>query len=173
MNPHILVTYGTKYGATAGIAEKIAEVLRQKNLHVDVLPVERVEEVADYDVVVLGSAVYAGNWRKEAAHFLESHEVWLSQHPVWLFSSGPMGEEEPSVLMKGWRFPESLQPVADRIKPHDIAFFHGLLDMDKLNIAERFIVKGFRSPVGDFRDWDVIEEWAATIASVLQPQVSP
>jgi menaquinone-dependent protoporphyrinogen oxidase len=112
--------------------------------------------------------VYAGQWRKEAAAFLEANEDELSGRPVWLFSSGPTGEEDPVASMDGWRFPEGLQPVADRIEPRDIAFFHGVLDMETLNLAEKLVVKALKAPVGDFRDWDVIASWAEDIAAALK-----
>ena len=72
---------------------------------------------------------------------------------MWLFSSGPTGEGDPVELMKGFRFPEALQPIADHIRPRDIAFFHGALDMKELSLPERLIVKGIKAPLGDFRDW--------------------
>jgi len=59
---------------------------------------------------------------------------------------------------------------ADRIQPHDIAFFHGVLDMKKLNLAEKLIVKALKAPVGDFRDWDVIASWAEDIADALKKE---
>jgi len=43
--------------------------------------------------------------------------------------------------------------IADRIRPRDIAFFHGVLDTKKLSLPEKLIVKGIKAPVGDFRDW--------------------
>ena len=55
-----LVAYGTKYGATAEIAEKIGEVLRQAGLPTDVLPADHVHDLAGYQAVVLGSGVYMG-----------------------------------------------------------------------------------------------------------------
>jgi menaquinone-dependent protoporphyrinogen IX oxidase len=60
MDIQILVAYATKYGATAGIAEKIGQVLRQAGLLTDVLPVDRVSDLTPYEAVVLGSAVYIG-----------------------------------------------------------------------------------------------------------------
>jgi menaquinone-dependent protoporphyrinogen oxidase len=164
----VLVAYATKHGATAGIAEKVGAVLREEGLQVDVIPADRVDDPASYDAVVLGSAVYAGQWRKEAATFLEDNEDVLTARPVWLFSSGPTGEEDPVESMDGWRFPEGLQPVADRVGPRDTAFFHGVLDMKKLNLAEKLAVKALKAPVGDFRDWDAITSWAEGIAAALK-----
>ena len=70
MNDKVLVTFATKYGATADIAEKIGDVLRQTGLEVDWVDAGQASEVKSYDAVVLGSAVYAGSWRKEAVAFL-------------------------------------------------------------------------------------------------------
>ena len=66
--------------------------------------------------------------------------------PVWIFSDGPTGIGDPQELMKGWRFPENLKSVADRIKPRDIIFFHGALDMDRLKFAEKLIVRALKLP---------------------------
>jgi menaquinone-dependent protoporphyrinogen oxidase len=171
MEHKVLVAYATKYGATQEIAAKIGEVLRQEGLAAEVLAADQVAELTPYTAVILGSAVYAGQWRKEAATLLQEQEQALAERPVWLFSSGPTGEGDPMELMKGWRFPEALQPVADRIGPRDIVFFHGELDTDKLNLAEKLIVKGLRAPTGDFRDWDDISAWAASIAAALKQEV--
>jgi len=168
MGIQVLVAYATKHGATAEIAEKIGQVLREARLQVDVLPADRVDDLAPYGAVVLGSAVYAGQWRKDAVTFLEKNEAALAERPVWFFSSGPTGEGDPVALMDGWRFPGAQQPIADRIGPRDIAFFGGELDMEKLNFGERLLVKGIKAPVGDFRDWDVIRTWAETIAATLR-----
>jgi menaquinone-dependent protoporphyrinogen oxidase len=168
METRVLVAYGTKYDATAEIAEKIGEVLRQAGLPTDVLPVNRVGDLSAYQAVVLGSAVYIGQWRKEAAKFLKANEQALAGKAVWLFSSGPLGEGGPVELLQGWRFPGKLQPIADRIQPRDIAVFHGAVDADKLNVIERWMLKNVQSPVGDFRDWDAIASWATGIAEELQ-----
>jgi menaquinone-dependent protoporphyrinogen oxidase len=164
----ILIAYASKYGATAEIAEKIGAVLRQAGLNADVLPADKVGDVTSYTAVVLGSAVYAGQWRSEAVKLLEANEQQLADRAVWFFSSGPTGAGDPSALMKGYRFPEAQQPIADRIKPRDIAFFHGNIDLKKLNLAEKVIVKGVKAPIGDFRDWAAITAWANDIAVALQ-----
>jgi menaquinone-dependent protoporphyrinogen oxidase len=168
MNEKILVAYASKYGATQEIAEAIAGQLHQAGLTVDVCPADEVDSLKDYQSVVLGSAVYAGQWRKEAVIFLKTYEPILSEMSVWFFSSGPTGEGDPIKLMKGWRFPEALQALADRIKPCDIAFFHGVLDTKKMNWAEILLVKGLKAPLGDFRDWDAIQVWAKQIADTLK-----
>ena len=176
MQTRVLVAYATKYGATAGIAERIGQVLQEAGLACDVQPAAEVRDVSPYAAVVLGSAVYMGAWRKEAAKFLKANESLLAQRPVWLFSSGPMGEGDVDDLMHGWHFPPKLQPIADRIRPRDIVVFHGVVDPNKMNLFDRWIIKNVKSPTGDFRHWDAIAAWARTIAAELaaeQPAAQP
>lgn len=168
MDNQVLVVYATKYGATAEIAEKIGEVLRQSGLPTDVLPVDGVSDLTPYHAVVLGSAVYIGSWRKEAVKFLKKNEKLLAEMQVWLFSSGPTGEGDPVELLKGWHFPESQQAIADRVQPRDITVFHGEVDTERLNFIEKSVIKNVKAPVGDFRDWEAIASWAKNIAVVLK-----
>ena len=164
----VLVAYATKYGATAGIAERIALVLREAGIETDVLPVHDVLDVSSYGAVVLGSAVYIGKWRGEAAKFLKKNESVLATRPIYLFSSGPTEEGDPVELLKGWCFPAGLQEVADRIGALEIVVFHGAVFPDKLNFMERWILKKVKAPFGDFRDWEAISSWAETISHALK-----
>jgi len=164
----VLVAYATKYGATAEIAEKIGQVLREASLRADVLSADRVGDLTSYQAIVLGSAVYIGQWRKEAVKFLKVNETVLAEKPVWLFSSGPTGEGDAVELAQGWRFPGKLQPIADRVQPRDVAVFHGAVDAGKLNFIEKWMLKAVKAPGGDFRDWDAITSWATAIADALK-----
>lgn len=171
MDNQVLVTYATKYGATAEIAEKIGQVLSQAGLRTDVLPTDRVSELSPYKAVVLGSAVYIGRWRKDAAKFLKANDKVLAEQLVWLFSSGPTGEGNPVELTEGWHFPKALQPIADHIQPRDITVFHGAINMKKLNFIEKWMMNKVKAHLGDFRDWDAITSWATSIADVLKEEV--
>lgn len=164
---NILLTYATKYGSTAEIAEKIGEVLRGSGLNVSILPVTEVRDVSSYEAVILGSGVYAGHWLKDAVHFLEQNETALATKPVWIFSSGPTGEGDPVEIMHGWRFPEGQNAILERIKPKDITLFHGNIDVHKLHLGDKLIIKAVRAKVGDFRDWEAIQNWAKRIATAL------
>jgi menaquinone-dependent protoporphyrinogen oxidase len=167
----VLVAFASKYGSTEEIANKIAEVLSRSGLQVSVLPTQNVGDVARYEAVVLGSAVYAGHWLPDAVRFLEDHQHLLTTRPTWLFSSGPTGEGDPVEIMHGWCFPEAQKPIADRIKPRDIALFHGKIDPHKMHLGERLIVKALRAKEEDSRDWEAIGRWARQIAAELQPVV--
>lgn len=172
MQTIILVTYASKHGATGEIAETIGEALRQANFKVVVLPVQEAGDLDRFTAVVLGSAVYAGQWVREAADFLKINTEKLAGKPFWIFSSGPTGEGDPMQLVKGWRFPQALEAVIDHVRPRDIAIFHGELDTKKLNFAERLIIRGVKAPTGDYRDWEAIAAWAKSIADALSKEVA-
>jgi menaquinone-dependent protoporphyrinogen oxidase len=163
----VLIAYATKHGATAEIAEKIGGILRGASLAVEVISVKKAGDPAAYAAVILGSAVYIGQWRKEAAAFLTANEGALASRPVWLFSTGPTGTGDPVAIMKGWRFPENLQPLADRIRPRGVALFHGALDEKQLNLAEKMAIKMVKAPIGDFQDWNAVTAWGRGIAEEL------
>jgi menaquinone-dependent protoporphyrinogen oxidase len=167
MSDKVLVAYGSKHGATAEIAEAIGQAIQQAGFEVDVLSADAVDSLSAYRAIVLGSAVYAGMWRKEAINLLESQEEALARCPVWIFSSGPTGEGDPVELLDGWRLPEAQQAVADRVSPRDITVFHGNIDGEKLNLGEKLIVKAVKGQFGDSRDWEAIRSWASDIANTL------
>jgi menaquinone-dependent protoporphyrinogen oxidase len=158
----VLVTAATKYGATAEIAQVIGEVLGEHGLEATVVQPEQVEGVDGYDAVVVGSAVYAGHWLKPARELVERHADALAGRPVWLFSSGPVGdppkpEEEPV-------------DVADLLAvtgAREHCVFAGKLVRQQLSFPERAIVSALRVPEGDFRNWTEIRQWAAAIGTAL------
>ncbi|RPI84021.1 MAG: flavodoxin [Chloroflexi bacterium] len=168
MERKVLVAYASKYGSTKEIAERIGEKLQAEDLVVEVRSAGEVKDLSPYGAVVLGSGVYAGQWLRDAGNLLENHESSFANLPVWLFSSGPTGEGDPVEIMKGWKFPENLQAVADRIGPREIVFFGGAIDPKKLSLPEKLIVRALRAPTGDYRNWDSIEAWASGVAEELK-----
>ena len=169
MNKSILVAYASKYGSTKDIAEKIGEQLRQTGEEVDVFPIGIVKNLACYEAVILGSAIYIGKWPKEAVRFLQANEKRLAERPFWLFSSGPTGEGDPIELVEGKRVPAAMQATIDRIQPRDITVFHGNINLEKVNAIEKWAVKSVvKKPFGDFRDWKAITAWTAAIADAVE-----
>lgn len=168
MAKKILVAYGSRDGATAGIAERIGDVLKKAGFMVDVASAEKAGEPGGYDAVVLGSALYIGQWRKEAANYLTKHEQALTKLPVWIFSSGPTGAEEVDKQMEGFTYPEKLKPVIARIQPRASRIFKGAIYFKNLNFMEKFMLKQMKAAEGDFRDWKAIEAWVTEIARELE-----
>src|SRR5262245_14188627 len=88
----ILVTYGSKRGGTEGLANMVADALRQEGFTVEVAPVRAVRRVESYDAVIAGGALYASRWHRDARRFVKRHARDLADRPTYLFSSGPLDD---------------------------------------------------------------------------------
>lgn len=155
-----LVIAASKHGSTNEIASTIADELRSFGLQVDRKEITDPVSVKEYDAVVLGSAVYIGKWMPEATRFVEQNLGALAERPVWLFSSGPLGEDNGKALDQ--RHVDRL--MADT-NARDHRLFAGALFADDLGLKERLAVKVVHAPYGDFRDWESIQAWARAIAT--------
>jgi menaquinone-dependent protoporphyrinogen oxidase len=160
----ILVAYASKYGSTQGIAERIAEQLRQLGKPAEARSMNDVADAGLYEAFVLGSGVYAGSWLKEGKEWVHRHQTILAQHPVWLWSSGPLGPEVKDIDSMR---PRQMAEFEQTLHPREERIFFGALDSHKLSFPDRMILKALRAPEGDFRDWPAIDAWAATIARDL------
>jgi menaquinone-dependent protoporphyrinogen oxidase len=157
----VLVTAGSKYGSTAEIAQAIGRALARHGIDVDVIPIEEANPTG-YDAFVIGSAVYAGHWLRPAIDFVERNSEALRRRPVWVFSSGPIGDPAKPVDVP-------LSPaVIEATGASDHKVFAGKLDKSHLSFAEKAIVLALRAPEGDFRDWADVQRWADSIAASLR-----
>jgi menaquinone-dependent protoporphyrinogen oxidase len=159
----VLVASASKHGSTEGIAEAIAERLRQLGHDAVAMRAEDVPDLHSVHAVVLGSAVYAGSWMNEATEFAEANVEILSSLPLWLFSSGPLGTEVDDEEEQ----PRQLAELRERLRPRGHRMFFGALDRSKLGFGERMMVKAVKAPEGDFRDWNAISAWADEIGREL------
>ena len=184
----VQIVVGSRHGGTAGIADRIAEVLRGEGIATTVARAEDRPDVAGYDAHIVGSGVYMGSWLREAVTFLEDNQLILAGRPVWLFSSGPIPnssktkpDADPLTNALGpTEGPGSgghrrVNAVSDIIGPRGHVVFDGRFDPDDSpkNIAERVVrlIPAIKDvlPAGDFRPWTEIEAWAHEIARELEP----
>lgn len=161
--PRVLVAAASKHGATAQIAERISETLRDRGCDVTVADAGQVDTLDGYDAVVLGSAVYAGHWLEDAKALADRVAAQRPRPAVWLFSSGPVGDPR-----KPDEDPVDVAAIVDATAPREHRVFAGRIDKSKLGFGERAIMIAVRAPEGDFRDWDAIAAWADEIADALQ-----
>ncbi len=157
---NVLVTSASRHGATREIAEAIAGELRAGSLDAEVLATSAVGSLDGYQAVVIGSAVYMGNWLAEARRFVEQHRAFLATVPVWLFSSGPVGFGDVDQAKVG-QLVEAIHARGHRV-------FDGRLERSRLGLAERLLARMVKAPEGDYRDWDAIRSWAREIVGALR-----
>jgi menaquinone-dependent protoporphyrinogen oxidase len=168
----VLVAHASKRGATAEIAEAIADTLREASLEVECSPVEEVRSLSGFDAVVLGSAVYVKRWRGDAKRFLRRHGDELARLPFWVFSSGPTGD--PSKTMDaGWLEPAHIVKTVERLGARNHVVFGGRVPAEPYGFIERGMAENVPPEFRDRRDWDAIRGWAAGVAAELRAPVSP
>jgi menaquinone-dependent protoporphyrinogen oxidase len=127
-----------------------------------------------YDAVVIGSSVYLGHWEKSAKAYVHEHWDALAAKPVWLFSSGPLGDEDLDEQGRDKRVvaePSDLPELVEAVGPREHQVFFGVLDPKQLGLWSklmRMLPAGRKVlPAGDFRDWAEIDEWSHGIARTL------
>jgi menaquinone-dependent protoporphyrinogen oxidase len=107
--------------------------------------------------------VYAGHWLKPARELVDRTSDVLADRPVWLFSSGPVGDPP-----KPEEDPVDVGDILQTTKARDHRVFAGKLVKQQLSFPEKAIVSALRVPQGDFRDWTEIKGWASAIADTLR-----
>jgi menaquinone-dependent protoporphyrinogen oxidase len=162
----ILVTSGSKHGGTRGIAEMIAAALRDAKLDVELRDAREVESCAGFDAVIVGGALYANRWHRDARRFVVRQLRELRRIPVWLFSSGPLDDSAAGA---------PIPPVTEvavwmeRVGALGHATFGGRLAPDVTGFPAQAMA---RSHSGDWRDPARIRAWALEIAARL-PSARP
>lgn len=165
--PLVLVSAASGHGSTTEIARVIGGTLAGKGIAVDIVPPEAVDSVEDYDAVILGSAVYAGHWLAPAIDFATRFRDPLAARPVWLFSSGPVGDPSRKLVQSMEEDPADVTRIRQAIRVRGHRIFAGKLEPQALSIGQRASLTVFRGMRGDFRDWAVVTEWADSIGGDL------
>jgi menaquinone-dependent protoporphyrinogen oxidase len=154
----VLVAYATRAGSTAGVAERVAEVLNRSGFAAEAVSAKETRDVGSYDAVVVGSAVRAGKLMPEVLKFLDKNKADLSAKPFAAFvvCMTMKDSDEKSRATAG----AYLDPVRQRVKPASEGLFAGAIDFEKLGFVERTIMKAMKAEAHDFRKWAEIESWA-------------
>jgi len=171
MSDRILITYASRTGSTAGVAEAIGRSLRKQGTSVDVLPMSAVHDLDTYRAVVAGSAIQNKQWLPEALQFVQSQRLMLARKPfaaflVCLTLALRNGETyRPFVA-------DFLAPVRRQVPTVSEGLFAGVLDVSKLpSFGDRL---KFRISValgvwkeGDHRDWGAVQAWSEQLLPML------
>ena len=172
MSNTILVTYASRAGSTAEIAETIGKTLCEGGAQVDVMPMNVVMDLSTYRAVVAGSAIRGSKWLPEAIQFTQTHQSTLNQRPFAMFTVcitlAMKNAENYRAGVADW-----VAPVRAIVKPLDEGFFAGILDFKKLpfnwdTLMLRLTVALGIFPRGDHRDWNAIRTWAKGLSSTLK-----
>lgn len=167
----ILVTYASRAGTTAEVAEAIGRALTEGGAQVEILPMQAVKDLAPYDAVVAGSAIRAARWLPEAIQFIRAHQSTLRHKPFAMYTVcitlAMPGSEQYRSAVSGWT-----APVRAIVQPLSEGLFAGKLDFSKLpfnweTLKLRATVAMGIFPRGDHRDWNAVRAWAESLKPML------
>lgn len=173
MNNKILVTYASRAGSTAEIAEAIGKTLRGDGARVDVLPVKEVSDLSSYRAVIVGSPIRGSKWLPEAMQFVQAHRSELAKKPFATFTVSitlaMSNIDQYRQAVTGWT-----APVRALVRPVCEGLFPGVLDFTKLPVTFdtlklRLVVALGIFPKDDRRDWNAIRAWTESLSPLLLP----
>ena len=178
-----LIVYGTSFGATKGTSEEIAKILREENFDVKVVNAkeEKVKDISNYDLVIVGSSLANCRWNSGAEDFLKKFRKEFEQKDLALFVSSvkPIAEREGNTeeIVKIRRIALEDKVSKYGLKPVMMGLFGGVLNYNKMGfLARKGMEVAFKSllqkhgfkevepGVYDLRDWDEIRSWTRDLA---------
>lgn len=165
----ILVTYATRTGSTKGVSETIGKTLSDLGEFVDVLPMQDIKDISNYQTVIAGSAIQAGNWLPEAIDFIQSYKNELNQKSFAAFlvcmTLAMSNGDKYRDTVASW-----LDPVRNLVNPISVGLFPGKLEIGKIpsfsdRLKFRISVKLGIWKEGDHRNWEAIKAWTLNLKS--------
>ena len=183
-----LIVYGTRYGATEMTAEEIANVFRQEGLDVKVVNLkdEKVEDITEYDLVLIGSGIKMKKWTKEPEQFLKKFQKELAEKKILLFiccgAKYPLDEKVDVETEIEYARKTHLEEKAAKynLQPIALGLFGGVYNFNKMGWLFRKTLSAVKPQLEaagvpetepglyDTRDINSIRNWAKEVAQKVQ-----
>lgn len=160
----VLVAYGSKLGGTQGLAEMVADSLRAEGFDTEVRPAGEIRDLDPYDVVIVGGALYAFRWHRDARRFVKRHARALRRLPTYFFSSGPLDD---SASTKDIAPVRGVRRLMKRVGARSHVTFGGRMPADATGFPARSMAK---NNAGDWRDPEHVKTWVRSIVGELRMQ---
>ena len=183
-----LIVYGTRYGAAELTAKEIADVFRQEGLDTKVVNLkdEKVKDISEYELVVVGSGIKIKKWTKEPEQFLSKFQKELTNKKTALFiccgAKYPLDEKADveteldnarKTYLEEKAAKYNLQPIA-------LGLFGGVYNFNKMGWFFKKTLSAVKPQLEaagvpetepglyDTRDINAIRSWAKEVAQKLQ-----
>lgn len=186
MAKKVLLAYSTRYGATESTSVEIAKVLQGEGLEVEVVNTkkEKVTDVSQYDLVIIGSGMQMGKWTGESENFLNQFQKELANKKVAIFvSSAAQGlleyEKKTEEIENNRKSYLADKATKYNLRPVSMVIFGGVWDFNKMNYLFKMTLASFKPRIEeagfkeikpgfyDTRDWNVIRSWARELAAKM------
>ena len=132
-----LIVYGTRYGAAASTSEEIAKILRQDGMETRVVNAkqEKIRDVTDYSLIVVGSGIQINKWTSEPEKFLKKFQKELATKQVAQFvccgSASQATTTPPDDAAKAKTKYLDAKAVQYHLQPVALGFFGGVYNYNK------------------------------------------
>jgi menaquinone-dependent protoporphyrinogen oxidase len=183
-----LIVYGTRYGATASTSEEIAGGLRQEGFDVRVVNAkkDKVKDINEYELVIVGSGIQINRWTKEPEKFLKKFQKELAKKKVALFvccgSAEPLDDKTDKAKSIENARTKYLEEKAAKynLQPIALGLFGGVYNFNKVSwLFRKFMesikpqleaagVKQTEPGLYDARDLNAICSWAKELVQRVQ-----
>lgn len=176
--PKLLVVYASMMGATGTQAAEIAQIGRDAGYRTRLAKVDEAPDPAEFDAVMMGSAIKGSAWLPEMQLWAGQHEVTLAARPHALFqcsmqcaglmlqghSDGQLSAEDIAILSLDLT---AIYDAAPSLAAAPVAFLPGRLDYDLLQPALRIAYPLVAGTLlrGDFRRPDMSRDFARDVLS--------
>lgn len=169
----ILVTYASNHGSTGGVAEFMAKSLAESGHHVDLLNMDNVQSLTDYDGYVLGAPIHYDNWTGDARDFVEDNLDVLQTKPVaCFFTCLTLAKNDDRGRNTAAGYAGKIAELLPHVEADQVGRFAGALDYSKMSIFGSALAHTFFAVLGvsegDYRDWDAIASWTRDANSALK-----
>jgi menaquinone-dependent protoporphyrinogen IX oxidase len=181
-----LIVYGTRYGAAASTSEEIAKTLSKKGIQAQVVNAkkEKIKDITQYDLVIVGSGIQINRWTSEPEKFLKKFRNDLAKKKVALFvccgsASQALNEGKPDIAEKARkRYLEDKAAKYD-LQPVALGLFGGVYNYNKVPWYAKKAMEADRPRIEsayketqpgiyDTNDLNAIRIWAEELAKKLQ-----
>ena len=164
--PSTLIVYASVEGHTERIAQRIAELLRQRGSRVDVMPAAAALELSPLAGLIVGASVHYGRHPASLARLLrqEASNLKAAKSAFFSVSLGAKQHYATRFLRStGWQ-------------PQLTAVFPGALQYSKYGPIKRRVVQAFAMVGGhdtdtsrdyDYTDWKAVERFASAFAALV------
>jgi len=131
------IIYASKYGTTEKVALSIADKLKITNeVELVSLKTNPNPNINEFETVILGTPIYAGQTSKKMKAFCKANEFVLLQKKTGLFVCGMHHDKEQREKELKDAYSETLQQNAIAT-----GFMGGAFLFEKMNFVERTIIK--------------------------------
>jgi menaquinone-dependent protoporphyrinogen oxidase len=151
------IIYASKHGTTEKVAFSIAEKLKETN-EVALFSLNKIPNpnISDFEMVILGSSIYAGQASDKMKTFCKANESVLSRKKTGLFVCGMQPDKEEKEKELKDAYPEILRGSAQAT-----GFLGGAFLFEKMNFFERLIIKKIAKTSTSVEqiDWEAVDEF--------------